>query len=151
MWSACNGVRCELGYEYVNVPSSTTVAGRRRCALTVLSMDRNATPTSSGGLASSHRRLSPTSDPANGQFALPTAILRSARSQGHDWDVNHGMSRHHDSQFAWNSATAKCLMDPDRDRKLGVVALHDETAPSIDLYCIRSHVDDLNQTSCTWP
>jgi len=73
-----------------------------------------------------------------------------AHELAHNWNVNppEGTTGGHDSEDAWNGG--KCLMNVVRDLTLGVVRFH--TAPGlIDLYCIRGHVDDLNQDSCTWP
>lgn len=73
---------------------------------------------------------------------------------GHQWNVNIPQDLGgHDSENSWNDAGRKCLMNEMRDASLtGTAHFHANlAAPSIDLYCIRGHVDDLNQDSCTWP
>lgn len=43
-------------------------------------------------------------------------------------------------------------MNEARDRLIGPARFHANlAAPSKDLYCIRGHVDDLNQDAYTWP
>lgn len=55
----------------------------------------------------------------------------------------------HDCLTEWGISTAPCLMHPSA-QGTGVRRFHSELAPSIDLYCIRGHEDDLNSASCTW-
>jgi hypothetical protein len=71
----------------------------------------------------------------------------------HQWNVNKPQDpAGHDSQNEWNDGSRKCLMNESRDRILGVARFHANLAASSkDLYCIRGHVDDLNQDTCTWP
>lgn len=72
----------------------------------------------------------------------------------HQWNVNPPvtLTDGHDSEFTWINATRECLMNLAGDDTLGVARFHANlAAPSIDLYCIRGHVDDLNQDSCMWP
>jgi hypothetical protein len=72
----------------------------------------------------------------------------------HQWNVNRPQDPGgHDSENAWDDPGRKCLMNEMRNGALdGVARFHDNlAAPSIDLYCIRGHIDDLNQDSCTWP
>ncbi len=77
----------------------------------------------------------------------------AAHELAHQWNVNKPQDPGgHDSENAWNNATRKCLMNSSRDRTLGRDHFHaDLTATSIDLYCIRGHVDNLNLDTCTWP
>jgi len=98
------------------------------------------------------------SNPACSGGALVNCVLStSAHELVHQWDVNSNLARGHDSQLAHNSATRGCLMNLASDDTLPDLArLHDNltappSPPSIDLYCLRGHVDDLNQTACTWP
>jgi len=57
----------------------------------------------------------------------------------------------HDLENSWNNAARKCLMNEMRDPSLGVGRFHANlAAPSKDLYCIRGHLDDLNQDTCVW-
>jgi hypothetical protein len=50
------------------------------------------------------------------------------------------------------SPTRKCLMNEARSRTLdGVARLHANLAATTkDLYCVRGHIDDLNQDTCAW-
>ncbi len=78
----------------------------------------------------------------------------NAHECAHQWDVNPTDTKGHCTQTAWNDLSRGCLMNSPIDRPwLGVPRLHKSTGPTIpdDLYCIRGHVDDLNQESCTWP
>lgn len=85
-------------------------------------------------------------------------LSTTAHELVHQWDVNSTTNLGgHDLQLAHNSLTRGCLMNLSSDDRLPDLAkLHDNlTAPpspsSIDLYCLRGHVDDLNQTACSWP
>ncbi len=77
----------------------------------------------------------------------------AAHELAHQWNVNLPETPDgHDLENTWNDATKKCLMNQDRERKIGPARLHANlAAPSKDLYCIRGHSDDLNQDACTWP
>jgi hypothetical protein len=96
--------------------------------------------------------------PACGAAVLANCVLStSAHELVHQWDVNPNLAGGHDSQIAHNSATRGCLMNLTSDDTLPDLArLHDNLTappppPSIDLYCLRGHADDLNQTACSWP
>ncbi|MCI0603095.1 hypothetical protein L0156_08765 [bacterium] len=79
----------------------------------------------------------------------------TAHELGHMWDVNGAPpSNGEDDQPAWIALNLDpyCLMNQARDRNQGVQAFHTNlgSAPTIDLYCIRGHVDNLFQYTCTW-
>ena len=76
----------------------------------------------------------------------------AAHELGHQLNVNQGnpLGKGHDGEDAWGVPILGCLMNattpPDTT---SVRRLHASlTAPSQDLYCIRTHVDDLNQDQC---
>ncbi|MCP3982257.1 MAG: hypothetical protein GY716_23375 [bacterium] len=73
----------------------------------------------------------------------------------HQWDVNPPVmtTDGHDTLKAWNDSMRGCLMNALIDNPTaGVPRFHNDLGASIpnDLYCIRGHVDDLNQETCTW-
>ena len=55
----------------------------------------------------------------------------------------------HDCLTEWGISAAPCLMHPSA-QGTGVRRFHSEFTPSMDLYCIRGHEDDLNSATCTW-
>lgn len=71
---------------------------------------------------------------------------------GHQWNVNKPNPGGHDSENAWNLSSRKCLMNETRNSAISAVARFHANlgAPTKDLYCIRGHVDDLNQDDCSW-
>jgi len=77
----------------------------------------------------------------------------TAHELAHQWNVNKPEDPGgHDLQNTWHDVAKKCLMNEARDRLIGPARFHANlAAPSKDLYCIRGHVDDLNQDACTWP
>ncbi|HKY31669.1 MAG TPA: hypothetical protein VJV23_03960 [Candidatus Polarisedimenticolia bacterium] len=76
----------------------------------------------------------------------------AAHELAHQWNVNPEDPNRHDLENTWNDSTKLCLMNQNRVRTLGPARLHANlAAPSKDLYCIRGHLDDLNQDMCSWP
>lgn len=77
----------------------------------------------------------------------------TAHELAHQFNVNSGASLGHDIEDSWTTPGQACLMNADRDRTLGVVKMHSPFgAPTNDLACIRSHIDDLdNSIFCSEP
>lgn len=76
----------------------------------------------------------------------------TAHELGHELNVNQGNSLGdgHDSEMAWKPPGVGCLMNVSAPLNTpGTPRFHASTsAPSADLLCIRTHIDDLNQDSC---
>lgn len=71
---------------------------------------------------------------------------------GHQWNVNQvgGIGGGHDSnQMCGNTVT--CVMRSDPTLLTIPGKFHCILGDPEDLYCIRSHIDDLNQNTCNWP
>jgi hypothetical protein len=77
----------------------------------------------------------------------------TAHELAHQFDVNSATPEAHDTENAWKPPGALCLMNTSRDRTLGVAKMHSPAgAPTQDLMCIRSHIDDLdNSILCSIP
>jgi hypothetical protein len=90
--------------------------------------------------------------------ASPPSNLQNLRDYttthelGHQLNVNDGnpVEGGHDAEQEWGGSGIGCLMNdgapPDTP---GVSRFHDNmSAPSQDLFCVRTHVDDLNEDEC---
>jgi|CXWL01.1.fsa_nt_gi hypothetical protein len=75
-----------------------------------------------------------------------------AHELAHQYNVNTA-SGGHDSEEAWTSPGAPCLMVNPHDFTNGIFRMHSPLgAPTNDLMCIRTHVDALNDNnSCSQP
>lgn len=77
----------------------------------------------------------------------------TAHELGHELNVNQGDPGGHDNEQGWSppgQPTLACLMKATTlDNTTANHRFHaDPAAPTRDLLCIRTHVDDLNQDSC---
>jgi hypothetical protein len=77
----------------------------------------------------------------------------TAHELAHQFNVNSATPDAHDEEDAWTPPGALCLMNISRDRTLGVAKMHSPAGASTqDLMCIRSHIDDLdNSILCSVP
>ncbi len=68
----------------------------------------------------------------------------------HQWQVNKPQDPDgHDTKTSWDS-NGLCQMNENRDFSMPTKFHADLVAP-FDLFCIRGHVDDLDQDLCSWP
>lgn len=68
----------------------------------------------------------------------------------HQWQVNKPQNvAGHDMRTSWNSSQL-CQMNESRDFSMPT-KFHAELSAPFDLFCIRGHVDDLDQDGCSWP